>query len=399
VLSPANAASRRPSGGAPPSASPLPVLFLVTTFDRGGAERILTRWARGLPRDKYAVRVAALQGRSHAMAEDLTRARVPTHDLRMACKWDLRVLPRLARLLCRERIRILITFMFHPTLLGRVVGWCCRVPIRISSERSMAGEGGGRRLLSRWTAPLATHVVAVSERVAAYAAREFRIPPDRLSTVMNGVDLDHFRPVRRDREAGSLVIGCTARLHGENDHATLLRAFARVQERWPSARLLLVGRGPEVPRLRALAHALGVSDCVSLVGEQADVSPYLREMTLYVQPSLAAGIPNSVLEAMAAGLPVVATAVGGIPEVVLDGKTGLLVAPGDPSALAEAILTLLTNPRLAEGFGRAGRARVEACFGEGLMLREVEALLDRLVEKRLGLDFLPGSGWVGGSRE
>lgn len=394
MLRPANAASGRPSGGVPPSASPLPALFLVTTFDRGGAERILTRWATGLSREKYAVRVAALQGRSGAMAGDLTRAAIPAHDLRMACKGDLRVLPRLARLLCRERIRILITFLFHPTLLGRVVGWCCRVPIRVSSERSMTAGGGGCRLLGRWTAPLATHVVAVSERVAAHAARELRIPSDRLSTIVNGVDLDHFRPVRSSRDADAPVIGCTARLHGENDHATLLRAFAQVRERWASARLLLVGRGPEEPRLRALAHALGVAEHVSWVGEQADVFPYLREMTLYVQPSLAAGIPNSVLEAMAAGLPVVATDVGGTPEVVLDGQTGRLVAPGNPSALTEAMVAVLRDPRLAEEFGKAGRARVEARFGEDAMLREVEVLLDRLVETRLGLGFLPGSGWV-----
>jgi glycosyltransferase involved in cell wall biosynthesis len=384
----------RPERHTADPAGPIPSLLLVTSFDRGGAERILTRWATGLPRDKYAVRVAALQGRSRAMTGDLIQAGIPTYDLRMTWKGDVRVLPRLARLLCRERIRILVTFMFHPTLLGRVVGWCCRVPIRISSERSMAAEGGGRRLLSRWTAPLATHMVAVSERVAAYAAREFRIPPDRLSTIVNGVDLDYFRPVRRDREAGSSVIGCTARLHGENDHATLLRAFARVRERWPSARLLLVGRGPEEPRLRALAGVLGVSDRVSLTGEQADVSPYLREMTLYVQPSLAAGIPNSLLEAMATGLPVVATAVGGIPDVVLDGQTGLLVTPGDPSALAEAIDKLLADPRLAEAFGRGGRARVEAHFGEKLMLQQVETLLDRLVERHLGLTFRPSVGWV-----
>jgi len=376
-------------------ADPIPLLFLVTHFDRGGAEKILARCAVGLPRDKYAVRAAALQGRSRSVAGELTQKGIPIHDLAMACKWDLRVLLRLARLLRRERIQILFTFMFHPTLLGRVVGWLCRVPVRISSERVMAWEGRGRRLLNQWTVPLATHVVAVSDRVAAYAAREFRIPPDRLSTIVNGVDLDHFRPALRDRDASPLVIGCTARLHRKNDHATLLRAFARLSTRWPEARLLLVGRGPEEPRLRALADGLKVSPRVNFLGEQPDVAPYLAQMDLYVQASVAEGMPNSVLEAVAAGLPVVATAVGGTPEVVLDGQTGLLVAPGDPSALADAMLTLLADPRLAERFGRAGRARVEAHFGEGQMIRQVEALLDRLVECHLGLTFRPSVGWVG----
>jgi glycosyltransferase involved in cell wall biosynthesis len=97
---------------------------------------------------------------------------------------------------------------------------------------------------------------------------------------------------------------------------------------------------------------------------------------------------------MATGLPVVATAVGGTPEVVVDGETGLLVPPGDPMALAAALEALLANPVMATAFGQAGRARVEAHFGEGLMLREVEALLDRLVERHLGLTFRPSVGWV-----
>ena len=229
-------------------ARPIPLLFLVTNFDRGGAEKIVTRCALGLPRSKYAIQVAALQGRSQAMKNDLTRTGIPAHDLGMPWKGDLRAVVRLARLLRQERIQILFTFMFHPTLLGRLIGWLCGVPIRVSSERTMAWERTGRRLLNRWTVGLATHVVAVSDRVAAYAAREFRIPPDRLTTIWNGVDLDRFRPTRCDASAGAPVVGCTARLHAENDHTTLLRAFSTVGKRWPDAQLLLVGRGPEEER-------------------------------------------------------------------------------------------------------------------------------------------------------
>jgi glycosyltransferase involved in cell wall biosynthesis len=376
------------------ASEPIPLLFLVTNFDRGGAEKIVGRCALGLPRDKYAVRVAALQGRSQAMAGDLRRAGIPVHDLGMTCKGDLRVLSRLAHLLRRERIRILFTFMFHPTLLGRLMGWFCGVRIRVSSERTMVREHLGRRLLNRWTAELATHVVAVSDRVATYAAREHRIPADRLTTIVNGVDLNHFRPPGRTRGIGIPVIGCTARLHAENDHATLLHAFAQVNTRGPETHLLLVGRGPEEDRLRLLADSLGIPGRVRFIGEQADVAPHLEQMDLYVQPSVVAGMPNSILEAMAAGLPVVATAVGGIPEVVLDGQTGLLVAPGDPSALADALLALLADRRLAESLGRAGRARVEAHFGEQLMIQQMEALLDRLVERHLALTFQSSVGWV-----
>ena len=373
---------------------PIPVLFLVTNFDRGGAEKILSRLAAGLPRDRYAVRAAALQSRSLAIADELRRTGVPAHDLQMRWKGDVRVLGRLARLLRQEGIQILITFLFHPTLLGRLVGWFAGVPIRISSERTMAFNGHGRCLLNRWTVPLASHVVAVSERVAAHATRRFRIPLDRLSVIPNGVNLQHFHPAHRVQSTLGPVIGCTARLHPENDHATLLQAFAEVSNRRSDAQLLLLGSGRSEAQLRALAERLGISAAVRFEGEQGDVAPWLARMDLYAQPSIAAGMSNSILEAMATGLPVVATAVGGTPDVVLDGQTGLLVKPGDPAGLADALLTLLADRSLANRLGRAGRARVETHFGEERMIRQMEALLDRLVERHLCLTFESPAGWV-----
>ena len=157
-----------------------------------------------------------------------------------------------------------------------------------------------------------------------------------------------------------------------------------------------------------MADRLELSARVRFAGEQADVAPSLEEMDLYVQSSIAEGMPNSVLEAMAAGLPVVATAVGGTPEVVVDDETGLLVPPGDPAAMAAALMTLLADRAKAEAFGRAGRARVEADFGEATMLQRVEALLDRLVGQELsvfrsrgrgaGCDVEPGRSQSGRSR-
>jgi glycosyltransferase involved in cell wall biosynthesis len=366
----------------------------VTNFDRGGAEKVVTRLALGLPRTKYAVRVAALQGRSDALAGDIARAAVPVYDLDMRSKWDLRVAARLCRLVRRDGIRILFAFMFHPTILTRLVGSACRVPVRISSERVMSWESLGRRWMNRWTVPLATHVVAVSDRVAAYARHEFHVPVDRLTTIPNGVDVVRFQPRTGPIGSQRFVIGCTARLHGKNNHAALLQAFALIAGQWPEAQLLLVGRGPEEGRLRTMAERLGVSTRVRFTGEQADVAPFLRQMDLYVQSSIAEGMPNSVLEAMATALPVVATAVGGTPELVADGETGLLVPAGNPAALAAALGTFLADPAKAAAFGRAGRARVEAHFTEARMLQRVEALLDRLVSQAFHVSFEGSKGWV-----
>jgi glycosyltransferase involved in cell wall biosynthesis len=387
---PPSSAQRSAGSGA----GPIPLLFLVTSLDQGGAQRVLARWASGLPRDKYAVQVAYLQRRPGVIEAELRRAGIAVHDLGMRNKADLAAVIRLMRLLQRERIRVLFAFMFHAAFLGRLAGSVCRVPVRISSERTMEAESRGRRLFNRWTVPLATHVVAVSERVASYAAREFRIPGDRLTTIVNGVDLDRFRPAARTRDPRAPVLGCTARLGAENDHATLIHAFARLGRQWPDAQLLLVGRGAEEAALRALADSLGVEGRVCFAGEQADVAPWLARMDVYVQAARLAGISNSILEAMATGLPVVATDVGGTSEAVVHGETGLLVPVGDPAALADALGALLANPARAEAFGHAGRARAEAHFGEKLILDRVEALLDRLVTQELRLAFEPPRGWV-----
>lgn len=380
--------------GTGPATGPIPLLFLVTSLDQGGAQRVLARWASGLPREKYAIQVAYLQQRPGVIEEDLKRAGIVVHDLGMRSKADLGAVIRLMRLLRRERIRVLFAFMFHATLLGRLAGAVCCVPLRISSERTMEAEGRGRRLLNRWTVPLATHVVAVSERVATYAAREFRIPEDRLTTIMNGVDLERFRPSTRTRDSRTPVVGCTARLSPENDHATLLRAFAHLGQQWPNAQLLLVGRGPEEAALRVLGDTLGLGGRIRFAGEHADVAPWLSRMDVYAQAARLAGISNSILEAMACGLPLVATDVGGTSEVVVHGDTGLLVPPADPAALADALSTLLANPAMALACGRAGRARAETHFGESLMLQKIEALLDRLVQRELRLAFDPSRGWV-----
>jgi glycosyltransferase involved in cell wall biosynthesis len=338
--------------------------------------------------------VAALQGRSQAVLASLSQAGLPAYDLGMAGRGDPRGVLRLFRLLRHERVRVLVTFLFHATLLGRVVGALAGVPVRVSSERTMGGEGWGRRLLNRWTVPLATHVVAVSDLVARHTARTFRIPDSRLSTIRNGVDVVAIQPTPRPRNPEAPVVGCTARLHAENDHATLLAGFARVAAGRPNARLLLVGRGPEEGRLRRLSEGFGIAQRVTFAGEHADVRPWLAAMDVYAQTSRTAGISNSILEAMAAALPVVATAVGGTPEVVVDGETGILVPGQDAAALAGALERLLGDAGARRAYGSAGRARVEAHFAEATMLGQVEALLDRLVRDTLGLRFDPASGWV-----
>ncbi len=360
-----------------PDGAPVRLLFLVTTFDRGGAEKTIVRLAASLPRDRYAVAVAALQGRSGRIAADLAAAGVPAHDLRMRTKLDVGGALRLRALLTRERIEVLYSFLFHANLMGRLVGGWCGVPVRIGAERIASWEGPIRRLLNRVTGGLATRVVAVSEAVREETARTLGIARERIAVIPNGVDTHAFTPA--SRPVAAPVIGCTGRLHRKNGHPTLLDAFAAIRQAVPEARLLLVGDGPERGSLERAVSRRGWGGIVTFAGEQADVRPWLHRIAVYVQPSISEGMSNSILEAMASGLPVVATRVGGTPEVVEDGVSGLLVPPEDPAALATALVTLLGDPARRAAMGAAGRDRVARRFSQAEMIRRTTEFLDALV--------------------
>jgi len=216
-----------------------------------------------------------------------------------------------------------------------------------------------------------------------------RVSPDKVVTIYNGVQTNEFaalaaRAAARGRRAfgipaGAPLVGAVGRLHRQKGFTDLITALAQVREHLPAVRLLLVGDGELRGDLEAHAQALGLSEVVTFAGLRTDIPEILAELDLFALPSLWEGLPNVVLEAMAAGLPVVATAVGGTPEVVVDGVSGLLVPPHDPAALAEALVFLLRDPGMRRKIGQAGRKRVGQCFSVGQMVRKTEDLYETLL--------------------
>jgi glycosyltransferase involved in cell wall biosynthesis len=343
------------------------VLLLITTFDIGGAERVLVG---------FKVIVACLQRRSGAVAREVSG--VDVVDLRMASRWDVFVLWRLVRLLRAARVDVAYTFLLNASIVGRLAAWLAGTPIVLSSQQVMDWEGPLARLANRVTARLCTRVVAVSREVAAYLVREVGVPAARVVTIYNCVDPERFG---RDgiQPPGTGVFGMVARLNPEKDHRTLIEAFRRVRARRPGARLVLAGDGPERAAIVALVRELRLEPSVELCGRLADVRDVLRRLDVYVQASQVEGLPVAVLEAMASGLPVVASDVGGNAEAVEGGVTGLLVPRRDPEAMAGAMDRLLTDVTMRLEMGRAGRARVQALFSTEAMLQETEGLLRALL--------------------
>jgi glycosyltransferase involved in cell wall biosynthesis len=216
-------------------------------------------------------------------------------------------------------------------------------------------------------------VVSDDERRAGIEAGVGR--PEQYRVILNGIELERFDAAPRPVPGRVIALG---RLSQQKRPDVAVEAFARVHGRLSESELLLAGRGPEEERVRELAGRLGVDGAVRFLGPRDDVPELLATASCLVLSSDYEGCPLSVLEAMAAGVPVVATRVGGVPELVDDGRTGLLVEPGRPDLLADALARLLSNPAEAAGLGAAAREEARARFSRERMLAAVERVYDEL---------------------
>jgi glycosyltransferase involved in cell wall biosynthesis len=284
-----------------------------------------------------------------------------------------RIVAELVRVMRRERFDVVHTHMLHATIIGQMAARLAGVPVRIVSRQYMGDEahhnkGAAVRAVDTYATRTATHVIANSEAVREILIRGYDVAPERVTVVHNSVDIAAIDAARLtaplpwdDSRDGQLLLGYVASLTPRKDHENLFRAFARVLEAEPRARLVLVGEGPERTRLEALASELSISRDVVFAGYRDDVAAVVRHFDLYVHPPRHEAFGIAVAEALALSRPVVATAVGGIPEVVGE-EAGVLVAPGDPEALASAILRVLRDPELRARLGHSGRRRVEERF-------------------------------------
>jgi glycosyltransferase involved in cell wall biosynthesis len=348
----------------------LRVAHVTLGLEVGGQEKLLVEFARHADRQRFELRVVTL-GERGPLAEEVEACGWPVTALGVSTGLRPGLVLRLARLFRRWGTDAVHSHDDRPLIYAAPAARLARVPRVVHTRHGQSFWMTRRqRLLVNATAALTDRFVSVSEDARRLTLRH-GVAAKRLGVIWNGIDTERFA-FSGPRVGGPAVT--VARLSPEKDVATLLRAAARIVAERPHFRLEIAGDGPCMPALRQLVGELGLDGHARLLGRVRDVPALLARASLFVLPSLSEGISLTILEAMARGLPVVATRVGGNCEVVADGETGVLVPAGEPAALAEAILRVLRDPEAGRRIGRAGRQRVERYFDVRRMVAEYEAL-------------------------
>jgi sugar transferase (PEP-CTERM/EpsH1 system associated) len=368
----------------------LTVLQVIYSFKIGGSERMASTIASGLDRSRFRPMVCGLNG-DGPLSELLRKDDIPCFVLNRRDGKDWSMPMQLYRLLRNEKVDLVQTHHLGQLLYTIGPAHLLGIPV-IHTEHEYYTFLQRRRnqWIARWVLPLAWKTVVVGEDVGRFLVDRIGIAPERLEIIHQGiamaqngsVDVDAIRAELGLESSGGPVIGHVARLTAAKDQEGLLRAFARVVESRPTARLVIIGDGELRERLVGLAADLGLGDSVRFVGFRSDVQRLLPAFDLFVLSSHEEGLPISLLEAMSAGRPVVATAVGCIPELVSNGERGLVVPPRAPENLADAILKLLSDESACARYGEAGKRHVESRFSVSEMINRYEALYRQATDGR-----------------
>ena len=375
------------------------IVHVVYRFDVGGLENGVVNLINRLPPQSWRHAVLSLTEIDAGFASRVTRQGVRFIALHKGAGHAFPLYPRLFRLFRELRPAIVHTRNIA-ALEASVPAWAAAVPVRVHGEHGrdvddLDGSSAKYQWVRRAFSPFVTRYVALSPDLGTYLREQVGLAANRIEQIYNGVDTTRFRPPLAGRaviegcpfnDADHWLVGTVGRMESVKDPINLARAFVRAaqldREARRRMRLVLVGDGRLRPKVEAFLSETGMRDLAWLAGERADVTGLLQGLDCFVLPSLAEGVSNTILEAMATGLPVVATDVGANGELVEDGVTGRLVPAADSDALAHAMIDYFRDPSMARRHGRAGRQVAERSFSLERMVEEYHRLYGALVPRR-----------------
>ena len=361
------------------------IVQLVSQTVLGGAETYGHSLAAGLAERGHEVRLLANRANG-PLLEKPRPAGLEVEALHRTSRFDPAILRFLLGHLREFRPDVLHAHNFGANTWARVLGLLfpdMAVVCHVHAGRMVTNQPARKARLERLLFRRADLVIGLNQEMMDYLIGRLRVPEERALFLVNGIDMTRFSPpeaaVRNPKE-----VVCVASLTDVKNHACLLGAWKRVADHVPEARLTLVGEGPLRSDLEEQAERLGIRGSVEFAGLQADVLPFYQRASVFTLASHREALPLSLLEAMATGAVPVASAVGGIPEVIEDGVTGLLVPPGDEEGFARHLTSCLTRPEETLQRGRAARASVEGRYGLGAILDRLETAYTDALKRRRG---------------
>jgi sugar transferase (PEP-CTERM/EpsH1 system associated) len=381
------------------------IVHVVYVFCVGGLENGLVNLLNRMPAHRWRHAVVSLTRISGSFAERVQRSDVEFIELDKGPGHLVRDYPRLYRLF--RRLRPAVVHTRNLAALEAVVpAWAAGVPVRIHGEHGWNREDpeGQRRryqYVRRLYRPFVSRYVALSRHLEEYLERQVGVPSHRVSQIYNGVDTERFRPAESRRpiagcpfgDPADFLVGWIGRMDPVKDIPTLLQAFARARQRAGSQarlRLALVGDGPARAPVEQAVEALGLREHVWLAGERPDIAEIMQGLDCFALPSLGEGISNTLLEAMASRLPILATRVGGNGELIESGMTGLLVPPGNVEALTDGLLAHFGDRARARRQAKAARRAAESRFSLAGMVGDYCSLYESALT-RAGISLPPAA--------
>jgi glycosyltransferase involved in cell wall biosynthesis len=372
--------------------APIPIALCITDLEVGGAERCLMELAVRLDPNRFKPVVYSLASvpteRDASVLPRLEEAGIEVHCLGAQSIWQLPwVIGRLKRLLLAQHPQLVQTFLFHANITGRIAARLAGISRVVAGIRVAERQSWWHLWMDRLTHKMVDRYVCVSQSVADFAAAQAGLPQDKLVVIPNGVDLTRYpatRPVdlkAHGIQAGKKIVTFIGRLERQKGVLWLVETAAHWLKRSADCELLLIGRGPLQRQVEETIASLGISERVHLLGLRTDIPELLAASHLLVLTSQWEGMPNAVLEAMASQLPVVATDVEGVRELLGAGSEQQTVPYGDTQAFVNKVVAILKNPAIADRIGLENRQRVEKHFSLTCMVEAYQDLWESLLSR------------------
>ncbi len=373
--------------------TPYKLMFVLTSLDIGGAERQLVLLLKHLPRALFKPVLVCLKEPGPLSAK-VKEMGIPIYSRFLANKYDIRVLPRLVALMKRELPHIVWTRSIGDKMFwGRLAAKMSGVPLIISSIHYMESLETKKKIIgffNKILTPITDLFIAVSYNQKEYLTKVEKLPSHKIEVIYNGIDLQEFKPNRSPGQVkkeiniplNSTVIGQVGRLRPEKGHRVFLHAAKKVCENKKNVIFILIGDGPERDSLMKLSSELGLNNKVLFLGSRTDVPDLVNAMDICTLSSYMETFPNALLEYMSLKKPVVAPKVGGIPEIITDGREGFLFKVGDPTDMASKLLALISDKEKRLRMGEAGFFKVSSTFSIKTSVDKIIKTLDLLLQRK-----------------